>query len=952
MSLPSIIFQPRPVGVIDGCAWGFWAHSENATAYQWLKDGVVIPGAINDTYNGFVAVPVPHHNPPEPGIYSCVVSNLDGSVTSEGAALTLVPLAITEHPQPVMVRYGEIATFRVTVTGAIFVQWLVDGKPRGEGAEYSFAVRSETDLGTYSVIASSCAGEIYSKGAALTVDPLITITAQPQPVAVSALTPATFSVAATGATGYQWQKNGVNITGATSSTYSIDSVTVADAGVYKVVISNPERNLISDEAVLTIAVLKIITQPQSVYVDILGTGGILVAGQSPLCSFSVVAQNATAYVWQSNGIPLPDNVIFSGIKSSQFAVKWLSAPGHQHAPFTFGPLNKFSCLVSSENETIISNEVYVLINPVEVITSPASAVVDLGSSLYLFARIKNLQFHAQGPTWEWFHNGKSVRDYAIISDRYTQLNFGSITKDDLGEWFIRGYHPYDGTYVDSDVAVITVNPASITTQPQSISVGKGTATAMSVVAKNAYAYQWEKNGIPIIGATNATYSIASASVTDAGVYSVVISNPNGDLVSNEASLSLVVLPISITAQPQALSIASGARASFTVAATNATTYQWTKNGVAISGATSATYTIPVVAQSDLGRYSVVISNPGTSVTSASAVLRFYQTLPIAITRQPVAGKVKVGSSFTLSVVASNVDDYQWYRGGVAIAEATASTCVIAKVAGVDFGDYYVKLSNHSGTVNSATVTLDDVAPHIPPSVLLSATALGFDKGEVVTIPVFSNSTVEDWNCTALPDGLEFDKELGRISGTATLTGVWVVGITAINTYGTDTNYLTIEIAEATAGISTGIDLAVDVETKTVQLLGQPAPVGVVFSVKGKDDVLLFVRFLKRGLTVDLEVTSLVLIIKEDAESAPLVVSSDFSRQNDASGDFFVLRFSPDSSAIDALFTNYEGPVRTEFQAVAELSWRVVSPWSGVGPRTYTNSSRIFPISVTRDLGQL
>jgi hypothetical protein len=333
-------------------------------------------------------------------------------------------------------------------------------------------------------------------------------------------------------------------------------------------------------------------------------------------------------------------------------------------------------------------------------------------------------------------------------------------------------------------------------------------------------------------------------------------------------------------------------------------------------------------------------------------LRFYQTLPIAITRQPVAGKVKAGASFTLSVVASNVDDYQWYRGGVDIAGEIDSTYVIAKVAGVDFGDYYVKLSNHSGTVNSATVTLDDVAPHIPPSVLLSATALGFDKGEVVTIPVFSNSTVEDWNCTALPDGLEFDKELGRISGTATLTGVWVVGITAINTYGTDTNYLTIEIAEATAGISTGIDLAVDVETKTVQLLGQPATVGAVFSVKGKDDVLLFVRFLKRGLTVDLEVTSLVLIIKEDAESAPLVVSSDFSRQNDASGDFFVLRFSPDSPAIDALFTNYEGPVRTEFQAVAELSWRVVSPWSGVGPRTYTNSSRIFPISVTRDLGQL
>jgi len=693
--------------------------------------------------------------------------------------------------------------------------------------------------------------------------------------------------------------------------------------------------------------LSIITQPQSVYADIT-TFGVFASA-----SFSIVAENAETYRWQANGayideIPNAGVNIFGGRNSPTLNVNFFSPPPGSGWN-TYGPQNKLRCVISSQGQTITSNEVSLLINPVVLIESPKSVKFDLGDSGGLSVNAKNCPSNG----WHaWYHNGTLVRSWHFGDTSHSTFNFSTYIEEALGEWWVRCYHPYDGTYVDSDVAVVSLNPASITTQPQSISVDYGASATMSVVAKNAIGYQWKKNGVSIVGATDAAYVIAAASATDVGVYSVTISNPNGDLISSEASLTQRFVPISITAQPQALSIGSGSRASFTVAATNATTYQWTKNGVAISGATSATYTIPVVAQSDLGRYAVVISNSSNSVTSASVLLRFYQTLPIAITTQPVAGKVKAGNSFTLSVVASNVDDYQWYRGGVAIAGATASTYVIAKVAGVDFGDYYVKLSNHSGTVNSVTVTLDDVAPHIPPSVLLSATALGFDKGEVVTIPVFSNSTVEDWNCTALPDGLEFDKELGRISGTATLTGVWVVGITAINTYGIDTNYLTIEIAEAAAGISTGIDLAVDVETKTVQLLGQPAPVGAVFSVKGKDDVLLFVRFLKRGLTVDLEVTSLVLIIKEDAESAPLVVSSDFSRQIDASGDFFVLRFSPDSPAIDALFTNYEAPVRTEFQAVAELSWRVVSPWSGVGPRTYTNSSRIFPISVTRDLGQL
>jgi hypothetical protein len=66
----------------------------------------------------------------------------------------------------------------------------------------------------------------------------------------------------------------------------------------------------------------------------------------------------------------------------------------------------------------------------------------------------------------------------------------------------------------------------------------------------------------------------------------------------------------------------GGSASFTVTATGSAplSYQWSKDGSAINGATSATYTINGVASANAGSYSVLVSNSAGSVTSASATL--------------------------------------------------------------------------------------------------------------------------------------------------------------------------------------------------------------------------------------------------------------------------------------------------------------------------------------------
>ncbi|WP_375417157.1 PQQ-dependent sugar dehydrogenase [uncultured Hymenobacter sp.] len=81
------------------------------------------------------------------------------------------------------------------------------------------------------------------------------VTTHPQSVAVAPGVAVTFSVAATGTAplSYQWQKDGVDLpTNATGSSYSIPSPTVANAGQYRVVITNSVGSVTSNAATLTI----------------------------------------------------------------------------------------------------------------------------------------------------------------------------------------------------------------------------------------------------------------------------------------------------------------------------------------------------------------------------------------------------------------------------------------------------------------------------------------------------------------------------------------------------------------------------------------------------------------------------------------------------------------------------------------------------------------------------
>nr|WP_165480987.1 immunoglobulin domain-containing protein [Legionella tucsonensis] len=258
----------------------------------------------------------------------------------------------------------------------------------------------------------------------------------------------------------------------------------------------------------------------------------------------------------------------------------------------------------------------------------------------------------------------------------------------------------------------TFIPPSITTQPVSQTVTEGQSVTFSVTATGTapLSYQWKKDGVAIAGATTASYNIPSVVLADAGDYTVDVSNLEGTVTSSTAVLTVnSAIPPSITTQPVSQTVTEGQSVTFSVTATGTAplSYQWKKDGVAIAGATTASYNIPSVALADAGNYTVDVSNSAGTVISSTAVLTVNSVIPPSITTQPISQTVTVGQSVTFSVTATGTAplSYQWKKNGVAIAGATTASYNIPSVALADAGNYTVDVSNSAGTVISSAAIL-------------------------------------------------------------------------------------------------------------------------------------------------------------------------------------------------------------------------------------------------------
>jgi hypothetical protein len=224
------------------------------------------------------------------------------------------------------------------------------------------------------------------------------------------------------------------------------------------------------------------------------------------------------------------------------------------------------------------------------------------------------------------------------------------------------------TSVEIDNFAVTVPFPGITNQPQSSSVAPNQSVTLTVgaVGYAPLSYFWRKNGSPIAGATNASYTIPSAQALDSGTYSVLVSNAFGTVLSSNANLTVsCTTPAAFVNAPANQSVAVGGTISLVASASGSSpiTYQWSRNGSPIAGATNATYTKVNAAVADSGNYSVTIDNCTLLPTSASAV--------VAVTEAPVVlmGLTnhfwrynQTGTDFGTTWIPTNYNDTAWPTG--------------------------------------------------------------------------------------------------------------------------------------------------------------------------------------------------------------------------------------------------------------------------------------------------
>ncbi|HYG36100.1 MAG TPA: LamG-like jellyroll fold domain-containing protein, partial [Clostridia bacterium] len=175
----------------------------------------------------------------------------------------------------------------------------------------------------------------------------------------------------------------------------------------------------------------------------------------------------------------------------------------------------------------------------------------------------------------------------------------------------------------------------ITFQPVSLLISEGSPANFSVTAQggNPLAYQWRLNNANLAGATHRTFTLAAAYSTNAGDYTVVVSNAGGSVTSSVATLTIVSTPL-ITTQPQNQTNNQHMDVTFSVTASGgALAYQWKHEGTNVPNATNATLVLESILPAHAGAYAVEVSNSGGSTTSSNALLVVLPIGPIQVTGQ-------------------------------------------------------------------------------------------------------------------------------------------------------------------------------------------------------------------------------------------------------------------------------------------------------------------------------
>lgn len=565
-----------------------------APTYQWKKNGADLDGATS------AILEIPNVSAADAGDYSVVVANNNSSITSSSAALSIVG-----------------ATDDITLINETFA----DGDRNGQNPPTSLAWFQNRSASNPDLTATAGSMSINSDSSQTGARH-----------AVAHFTRSTLSVGDSLVLDFDFKPTGTMITHTNGMRFGLfdsnrDPVNFFTADGY-----NPSGNTSHGyvgvfnplEATLLVSATSISERrndPESTASTALltnsGAYNTLLAAQS----LDQVFTSGTTYhgrmtITRTEGEAVQVEVRYSGGDLAEPVA--YSIADTEDVATSFDTIG-FSAVGTTIDVLTLSN-IQLTFTPdtaPAIVTQPASQTVNAGSNVTL-----SVVASGEAPlSYQWQKDGADIDGATAAS-----LALNNVSTADSGSYAVVVTNSHGS--VTSATAVLTVNlaPVSIDEQPVGAVVLSGSEVVLSVSVSGSapIEYQWEKDGVALSGATEATLTLTNAQPAQSGTYRVVVTNPVGSVASESANVVIsdsAVAP-QITGQPASETVAVGQGVTLKVNASGAPapTYQWFKDGVAISGATSATYTIAAVSPADAGSYTVAITNSAGTVTSTAAVL--------------------------------------------------------------------------------------------------------------------------------------------------------------------------------------------------------------------------------------------------------------------------------------------------------------------------------------------
>jgi hypothetical protein len=362
-SPPVIIAQPQGVTMTssDWASLGVEVGGEGPFTYAWSINGQPIPGGGRPVLWLF------DMQPSQSGEYRVVVSNSKGSVVSDPAVVIVLPPPpellkpeIIHHPSSARVEVGESVTLRVVAQGSepLRYAWFHNDQQISEGnsPELVLANISLQQGGTYSVRVFNQFGTAYSQGGMVMVEPKLLppgvvprFTGQPSGITAPEGGTAVFQAAAEGEAplSYAWYQDSRLVSYGSVPALTLTNLSVAHAGQYWVRISNRHGAASSDRALLTVVPRPVV--PPSITVQPSG----ITAPEGGRAVFQAAAEGKAPlwYAWYHDS-----RLVFDG-SSSALSLPNLNAQDS----------GEYWVVVSNQDGSVTSDRVRLTVEPLPVV---------------------------------------------------------------------------------------------------------------------------------------------------------------------------------------------------------------------------------------------------------------------------------------------------------------------------------------------------------------------------------------------------------------------------------------------------------------------------------------------------------------------------------------------------------------------------------------------------------